>query len=81
MAKVADPAPSRELGIIVDLGATVHARILACMVPLLLWLAGRPLALVRTWDTSPAAHSARSSTVGCKDMVLIGIATRLQYGG
>ena len=39
------------------------------------------MAWVRTWDASAAAHRARSSLVGCKDKVLIGIATRLQYGG
>ena len=80
MAKVADPAPSASLAL-VSSARRDHPRPIYCVHGVVLRLAGSLLAWVRTWDASVAAHSARSSLVGCRDMILISIAARWQYGG
>jgi len=79
MAKVADPAPSASLAL-VSSARHDHPRPTYRLHGTVLWLAGSLLAWVRTWDASAAAHRARSSLVGCKDMVLITTAVRWQYG-
>ena len=77
--KVADPAPSASLAL-VSSARRDRPRPTYRLHGAVLWLAGSLLAWMRTWDASAAAYSARSSLVGCMDMILIGIAARLQYG-